>query len=119
MNEESIQTQKELDTVTDKLIESLTVLALAEDSINELVECVNHQKTSLDKLHEENKRLREALIESQKIMNTVGMIMTEDKYSKGAKIGRLSSMIDIHMNDIFTSNKELLAELGRFKDEEV
>ncbi len=76
-------------------------------------------KQKEDSLSEQNKRLREALIESQKIMNTVGMIMTEDKYSKGAKIGRLSSLIDIHMNDIFTSNKELLAELGRFKDEEV
>ena len=64
MNEESTQTQKELDIVTDKLSESLTLLELAEDSINELIECINHQKTSLDKLSEDKQRLREALGEA-------------------------------------------------------
>lgn len=66
---------------------------------------------SRDVLSEQNSRLREALSQSQQIMNTLGLIMLDDKYSKAEKVVRINSMIDIHMNDIFTSNKELLAEL--------
>lgn len=65
-------------------------------------------KRTTDRLGQENAELREALQESQKVMNTFGLIHGSSKYSKAEKCKRAENLMRIHMDDIFLANKELL-----------
>lgn len=79
-------------------------------------ELIAHAINNHDRLAKENQQLREALSESQNVMNTLGLIMFNGKYSKNEKLDRINRMIGVHMNDIYTSNKQLLSQLEA-KDE--
>ncbi|ENV1281856.1 hypothetical protein ACE25E_002492 [Vibrio cholerae] len=79
---------------------------LAKESRND-----NH-----DRLVEENKRLHEALEKSQRLMNAFGMIMLDVKRPKEDTINKLNRLISTHMDDLFSSNKKLLSEIGGEKD---
>ncbi|HFG1935093.1 TPA: hypothetical protein ACGF3Q_001522 [Vibrio cholerae] len=69
-----------------------------------------------DRLVEENKKLHEALEKSQRLMNAFGMIMVDVKRPKEDTINKLNRLISVHMDDLFSSNKKLLSEIGGEKD---
>ncbi len=71
-----------------------------------------HAIKNHDRLVEENKKLREALEKSQRLMNAFGMIMVDVKRPKEDTINKLNRLISVHMDDLFSSNKKLLSELG-------
>lgn len=49
-----------------------------------------------------------ALKDSRNIMNTLGMIMTDEGYSKSEKLKRIEFMMEVHMNDVFLRVEDLL-----------
>ncbi|AUR86342.1 coil containing protein [Vibrio phage 1.084.O._10N.261.49.F5] len=53
-------------------------------------------------------RLRDALTQSQKVMNTFGLIHGDKSYSHKEKCARAETLIDRYMDDAFTTNKQLL-----------
>ncbi|HAS7881641.1 TPA: hypothetical protein I7566_05185 [Vibrio cholerae] len=76
------------------------------------IEAAIHAINNHDRLVEENKKLREALEKSQRLMNAFGMIMVDVKRPKEDTINKLNRLISVHMDDLFSSNKKLLSEIG-------
>lgn len=72
---------------------------------------LGYRDMTINQLTEEKQILYKALKESQKLMNAFGMIMVDTKRPKADTIDRLNRLIDVHMDDLFKSNKKLLSEL--------
>lgn len=73
-----------------------------------LVDMIGKQANTIQGLIGKNEELREALKNSQQVMNTFGLIHGNGKFSKNEKCQRASKLIENHMDDIFIKNKELL-----------
>lgn len=63
-------------------------------------------------LPDKDGEVMKALKDSRNIMNTLGMIMTDENYSKAEKIKRIEFMMEVHMNDVFLRVEDLLKEKG-------
>ncbi|CAH9013109.1 coil containing protein [Vibrio phage 455E52-1] len=82
-----------------------------------LVDMIDKQTNTIQGLICENEKLRDALKRSQQVMNTFGLIHGNGKFSKSEKCQRADKLIEIHMDDIFTVNKSLLAKLNQEGEE--
>ncbi|CAM0024688.1 hypothetical protein VPHK121_0009 [Vibrio phage K121] len=78
-----------------------------------LVGMIDKQTNTIQELICENEKLRDALKSSQQVMNTFGLIHGNGKFSKSEKCQRADKLIEIHMDDIFIANKNLLAKLNQ------
>ncbi|KAA1217093.1 hypothetical protein AWJ09_04325 [Vibrio cholerae] len=95
------------------------VLAMTREDLrskSDIAAELGYRDMVIDKLTEEHKKLREALEKSQRLMNAFGMIMVDVKRPKEDTINKLNRLISVHMDDLFSSNKKLLSEIGGEKD---
>lgn len=82
--------------------------ALAIPNVHMLYDAIDHAINNHDTLTEQVKQLREALVDSQRLINSIGIIHFNNGYSDNEKHKLVKITFDFHGDDIFLTNKKLL-----------